>query len=119
MLLRGSARAKAGGLDAASYASWYAALADLSLRMSGMGWRNVLCETAFVARLRETHSAEGDMDARGALADWNARIAGFLMHDPLRGLRDELGRRLQAQDGDMPQRLFCSLSRLREGAENG
>ena len=58
-----AARAKAGGLDAASYASWYAALTDLSLRMSGMGWRNALCETAFVARLREGAPAEGDMDA--------------------------------------------------------
>ena len=40
--------------------------------------------------------------------DWNARIAGFLMGDPLRDLRDELGRRLQAQGGDAPQRkLFA------------
>lgn len=109
VLLRGSARAKAGGLDAASYASWYAALTDLSLRMSGLGWRNALCETAFVARLREGAPAEGDMDALAVRwPDWNARIAGFLMDDPLRELRDELGRRLQAQDGDAPQRkLFA------------
>ena len=120
VLLRGSARAKAGGLDAASYASWYAALTDLSLRMSGMGWRNALCETAFVARLREGAPAEGDMDALAVRwPDWNARIAGFLMHDPLRGLRDELGRRLQAQDGDMPQRLLFPLPPAGEGAEGG
>lgn len=109
VLLRGSARAKAGGLDAASYASWYAALVDLSLRMSGLGWRNVLCENAFVVRLREGAPADGDMDALAVRwPDWNARIAGFLMDDPLRELRDELGRRLQAQDGDAPQRkLFA------------
>ena len=109
VLLRGSARAKAGGLDAASYASWYAALTDLSLRMSGLGWRNALCETAFVARAREGVPAEGDMDALAVRwPDWNARIAGFLMHDPLRGLRDELGRRLQPRGGDAPQRkLFA------------
>jgi hypothetical protein len=109
VLLRGSARAKAGGLDAASYATWYAALTDLSLRMSGLGWRNALCETAFVARLREAVPGDGDMDALAVRwPDWNARIAGFLMEDPLRELRDELGRRLQAQDGEAPQRkLFA------------
>ncbi len=109
VLLRGSARAKAGGLDAASYASWYAALVDLSLRMSGLGWRNVLCENAFVARLREGAPADGDMDALAVRwPDWNARIAGFLMQDPLREMRGELGRRLQMQGGDVPQReLFA------------
>ena len=53
VLLRGSARKRAGGLDAASYGSWYAALIDLSLRFSGLGWRNVLCDTAFVVRRGE------------------------------------------------------------------
>jgi hypothetical protein len=120
VLLRGSARAKAGGLDAASYASWYAALTDLSLRMSGLGWRNALCETAFVARAREGVPAEGDMDALAVRwPDWNARIAGFLMDDPLRELRDELGRRLQARDGDAPQRQLFPPPPAGEGAEGG
>jgi hypothetical protein len=68
-----------------------------------------LCETAFVARLREGAPAEGDMDALAVRwPDWNARIAGFLMDDPLHQLRDELGRRLQAQDDAGPQRgLFA------------
>ena len=35
--LRGSARKRAGGLDSASYGSWYGALVDLSLRLSGLG----------------------------------------------------------------------------------
>jgi hypothetical protein len=110
VLLRGNARAKAGGLDAASYASWYAALIDLSLRMSGLGWRNVLCETAFVARRNEGGPAEGDMDALAVRwPDWNARIAGFLMHDPLRELRDDLGRLLQARDDDATQRQLFPL----------
>ena len=38
--LRGSARKRVGGLDAASYGSWHAALVDLSLRLAGLGWRN-------------------------------------------------------------------------------
>ena len=120
VLLRGSARAKAGGLDAASYASWYAALTDLSLRLSGLGWRNTLCETAFVARLREGAPGEGDMEALAVRwPDWHARIAGFLMDDPLRGLRDELGRRLQAQDRDVPQQQLFPLPPAGEGDEGG
>ena len=89
--LRGSARQRAGGLDASSYASWYAALIDLSLRLSGLGWRNALCETAFVARGGEGGPAEGDMDAINARwPAWNARLANFLMSDPLRAQRERL-----------------------------
>jgi hypothetical protein len=50
VVLRGSARGRVGGLDTESYGSWYAALIDLSLRLAGLGWRNALCDTAFVAR---------------------------------------------------------------------
>jgi hypothetical protein len=94
--LRGSARRRAGGLDSASYGSWYAALVDLSLRFSGLGWRNVLCETAFVARGSEAAPAEGDQDALAARwPGWHARVAGFLMDDPLHALRAQLS---QASD---------------------
>lgn len=96
VLLRGRARAKAGGLDATTYASWYAALIDLSLRLSGFGWRNALCETAFVARGGEGGPADGDLDALAVRwPAWHARLAGFLMEDPLRATRDALVR-LQA-----------------------
>ncbi len=89
--LRGSARHRAGGLDSHSYGSWYAALIDLSLRMAGLGWRNVLCETAFVARGAEGHPAEGDMDALATRwPAWPARLASFLMRDPLRQQREHL-----------------------------
>jgi hypothetical protein len=89
--LRGSARQRAGGLDAASYGSSYAALIDLSLRLSGLGWRNVLCETAFVARGGEGGPAEGDMEALAARwPEWHARLAHFLMDDPLHDRREQL-----------------------------
>lgn len=89
--IRGSARKRAGGLDASSYASWYAALIDLSLRLSGLGWRNALCETAFVARGGEGLPADGDMDTINARwPAWHARLANFLMEDPVRGLREQL-----------------------------
>lgn len=91
VLLRGSARRCAGGLDAASYRSWYAALIDLSLRLSGLGWRNVLCDTAFVARRGEGAPSDGDLDVLAARwPDWHARVADYLMRDPLREMREHL-----------------------------
>ncbi len=91
--LRGSARQRAGGLDAASYRSWYAALIDLSLRVGGLGWRNALCETAFVARAAEGLPCDGDMDALAVRwPDWHPRLANFLMRDPLYGMREQLQR---------------------------
>ena len=103
--LRGSARQRVGGLDASSYASWYAALIDLSLRMSGLGWRNALCETAFVARGGEGGPAEGDMDAINARwPAWNARLANFRMSDPLRAQREHLASLYADIESPEPQR---------------
>lgn len=91
VVLRGRARCKAGGLDASSYASWYAALIDLSLRMAGLGWRNVLCETAFVARQHEGAPNDGDMETLAARwPAWHAHLAEFLMSDPLHAQRAQL-----------------------------
>ncbi len=109
VLLRGAARQRAGGLDASSYGSWYAALIDLSLRLSGLGWRNVLCDTAFVARRGEGISFDGDMDAIAARwPDWHARLANFLMQDPLRASRAQLEALLASLGPPEPQRdLFA------------
>lgn len=100
VLIRGSAYKRAGGVDAASFHSWYAALTDLSLRLSGLGWRNVLCETAFVLRDDEGHPFAGDMDRLSVRwPGWHARLAQCLMDDPLQALRVELTQRLAALDG--------------------
>jgi hypothetical protein len=105
VLLRGSARRRAGGLDASSYGSWYAALIDLSLRLAGLGWRNVLCDTAFVARHDEGRPADGDMDALAIRwPDWHARLANFLMQDPLRPSRVQLNVLLDSLGPPEPQR---------------
>lgn len=104
VFLRGSARAKAGGLDASSYGSCYAALIDLSLRLSGLGWRNALCETAFVARSGEGGPADGDMDAIAVRwPQWHARLATFLMSDPIHAMRAQLGERLAGLDAPAAQ----------------
>ena len=95
VLLRGSARQRAGGLDPASFRSWPAALIDLSLRLAGHGGRNVLCEQAFVLREREDLPADGDMDALAVRwPGWHARLANFLMDDPLYARREQLGKEL-------------------------
>jgi hypothetical protein len=109
VVIRGSARRRVGGLDAASYGSWHAALVDLSLRLAGMGWRNVLCETAFVARGREGLPADGDLDALAARwPGWHARLARFLMDDPLHVRRAQLGQACTQVLPALPQRqLFA------------
>jgi len=105
VLLRGSARRRAGGLDASSYGSWYAALIDLSLRLAGLGWRNVLCDTAFVGRRGEGIPFDGDMDALAARwPDWHPRLANFLMQDPLRASRTQLAVLLDSIGPPEPQR---------------
>ena len=105
VLIRGAARRRAGGLDATSYASWYAALIDLSLRLAGLGWRNVLCDNAFVARRGEGGPFDGDMDAIAARwPDWHARLAHYLMQDPLRASRAQLAALLEHLGPPEPQR---------------
>ena len=100
LALRGSARRRAGGLDAASFGSRYAALIDLSLRLSGLGWRNALCETAFVARGGEGGPADGDLDANfrhqrerttGALnADFDAKLKALTVDDVNAAIRKHI-----------------------------
>ncbi|HEY0660785.1 MAG TPA: glycosyltransferase [Lysobacter sp.] len=120
VLLRGSARRRAGGLDAASYGSWYAALTDLSLRLSGLGWRNVLCDTAFVARRAEGVPFDGDLDALAVRwPDWHARLAGFLMGDPLREARTQLGALLASVGPPDVQRDLFAAGITRAPAEEG
>ena len=112
VFLRGRARARAGGLDAASYASWYAALIDLSLRMAGLGWRNVLCETAFVLRSREGAPLADDVETLNVRwPAWHARLAQFLMDDPLYPLRQTLAQTLAGIAPEQAQQdLFADAS---------
>lgn len=106
--LRGSARQRVGGLDTASFRSWYAALIDLSLRLSGLGWRNVLCETAFVARDSEGVPLDGELETLAARwPAWHARLAGFLMHDPLHETRARLSGLHAQLHGQHQHELFA------------
>ena len=79
-------------------------MTDLSLRLSGLGWRNVLCETAFVLRDGEGRPVDGDMDRLSVRwPAWHARLARYLMDDPLRPVRTQLGDALAGLDSGSPQ----------------
>lgn len=104
VLIRGKAYARAGGVDEASFKGWPTALADLSLRLSGLGWRNALCETAFVARSREPQVNGDDQDALLARwPAWHTRVANFLLEDPLKDTRRAVLQRLLNVDAQGPQ----------------
>ena len=120
VFLRGAARARAGGIDGASYTSWYAALVDLSLRMAGLGWRNALCETAFVARGGEGWSLGDDVEVLGARwPTWHARLAQFLMQDPLHALRGQLQAAIDAIPPEQPQQDLFALEALAPPGDGG
>jgi hypothetical protein len=117
VLIRGSARKRVGGLDSSSYGSWYAALIDLSLRLAGLGWRNVLCDTAYVARRDEGLPFDGDMESLAVRwPGWHARLANFLMHDPLRETRARLEALVAGIGPPEPQRdLFGGAPAMMTG----
>lgn len=120
LFLRGSARRRAGGLDAASYASSYVALIDLSLRMAGLGWRNVLCETAFVARGGEGRPLGDDVETLGVRwPTWHARLAQFLMQDPLHALRASLGHAFENAELRTQPDLFGDADEGEDAAGEG
>lgn len=107
VLLRGGALRAAGGVDAASFRSWPAALVDLSLRLAGLGWHNLLAADVFVLRERESAVAPGDPARLAARwPGWQAQIAGALMADPLRPLRARLAAALDMAAGPQPD-LFA------------
>jgi hypothetical protein len=63
-----------------------------------------LCETAFVARGGEGAPGDGDLDALAVRwPGWHARLANFLMGDPLHGIRMQLQQRHDAMDAAYPQ----------------
>lgn len=121
VILRGTARQRAGALDGESFDSWYAALVDYSLRLAGLGWRNALCVNAFVARAAEAGPAEGDNEVLAARwPGWHKRVADFLMHDPLADLRELLHCRVQEEARDSAQQeLFSHPSAGLSGTGEG
>ena len=116
MLVRRAALRALGGFDAATFGAGYGEENDFCLRAAAMGWRNVLCPTAYVVHHGGASFAplglqpNGDNLAR-LLARWpgyHERVARFILDDPLRPLRERLDQRLGALARSGPQRdLFA------------
>jgi GT2 family glycosyltransferase len=112
MYLRRAALARLGGFDAATFGQGYGEENDFCLRAAAMGWRNVLCETAYVVHRGGASfgplglAPNGDNLARllARWPDYNERVARFIMADPLRGLRGRLQDRIEALARSGPQR---------------
>jgi GT2 family glycosyltransferase len=113
VLIRRAALARIGALDATSHPHIGDALADFSLRASSMGWRNVLCDSAYVGQaIADTGDRIGAGNFSRLLARWpdyHERVARFILADPLRALRLRLAERIGQIERSGPQRdLFAA-----------
>jgi len=103
MFLRRAAVEAIGDLDRATFGRGYGEENDWCLRARAHGWRNVLCDDAFVAHrggasfAPEGHAPGGENLARlnARYPGYNALIAEFILRDPLGPLRERLQRRLR------------------------
>ena len=112
MFVRRAALRQLGDFDAETFGRGYGEENDFCVRAAAMGWRNVLCETAYVVHRGGASFAPLDLAPGGdnlarlvaRWPDYNERIARFIMADPLAPLRLRLIERLQAQAAAGPQR---------------
>lgn len=106
MFLRRAALAACGDFDAATFGRGYGEENDFCLRAAGLGWRNVLCDDAYVVHQgNASFAASGERPGGENLRRLNARwpgynelIARYILSDPLRPLRERLLRRLEAME---------------------
>ena len=102
MYIRRAALRQAGDFDAATFGRGYGEENDFCLRVAGIGWRNVLCDDAYVvhagnASFGPLGERPGGDNMRRLLTRWpdyQERVAGFILADPLRPLRERIQRRL-------------------------
>jgi GT2 family glycosyltransferase len=115
MYIRRAALRQAGNFDAATFGRGYGEENDFCLRVAGIGWRNVLCDDAYVvhagnASFGPLGERPGGDNMRRLLARWpdyQERVAEFILADPLRPLRERILRRLgQLQSPRVQSDLF-------------
>jgi GT2 family glycosyltransferase len=105
LLLRRAALRALGGLDIDTFGGW-GALDDFCRRAEAMGWRNLLCPSAYVARGAQADGGAGLGEIERLQARWpdfQERVARFILDDPLRPLRERLRARLAELSRRGPQ----------------
>lgn len=96
-----------GDFDAATFGRGYGEENDFCRRAAGHGWRNVLCDDAYVAHVGNVSFGALGLGPGGGNAqrlsarypDYNRRVADFIAADPLRARREAILARLGAAEG--------------------
>ena len=112
LFLRRAALEAIGDFDQATFGRGYGEENDFCLRAAGHGWRNVLCDDAYVVHRGGASFGPAGLGPGGEnlqrltarYPGYNALVAGFIMADPLRPLRERLAQRLEALSRPGPQR---------------
>jgi GT2 family glycosyltransferase len=105
LYLRREAVQALGGLDTSSFYGW-GALDDFCRRAEALGWGNVLCPSAYVARGADADGGAtfGEIERlQVRWPDFQERVARFILEDPLRPLRDRLRARIVEMTRGGPQ----------------
>jgi len=104
MYIRRAALESIGDFDAATFGRGYGEENDFCMRARAHGWRNVLCDNAYVvhqggASFALTGERPGGTALQRLIArypGYNAQVAEFIRADPLASIRDTLRARLPA-----------------------
>ena len=108
-----------GGFDATTFGRGYGEENDWCMRAAAFGWRNVLCETAYVVHVGNASFGPLGQRPNGEnlprlLARWpgyHEQVARFILDDPLRELRARLAARLEEIERGGPQPdLFAGMT---------
>lgn len=120
MFIRRAALNALGDFDAATFGRGYGEENDFCQRAAGHGWRNVLCDNAYVVHRGgasfgpEGHQPGGENLARlvARYPHYNAQVADFILRDPLAPLRERIAVALSGtasppgRDAGVQQDLF-------------
>lgn len=104
MFLSRAALDALGGFDAATFGRGYGEENDFCRRAARHGWRNVLCDDAYVAHVGHASFAGVDLAPGGVnqarlesrYPDYSRLVAEFIARDPLAPLRERIAQRLAA-----------------------
>ncbi|MCB1568499.1 MAG: glycosyltransferase family 2 protein [Xanthomonadales bacterium] len=110
MFIRRRALQALGGFDEATFGRGYGEENDFCRRAAGHGWRNVLCDDAYVThRGGASFSSTGErpggqnlLRLNARYPNYNALVAQFILHDSLAPLRQRIVDGL-ASTGSVPE----------------